>query len=108
MPVGGGVVVPGAGVALPAGGVAVLPGGVAVLPGGVAVPAGGVAVPGVELCPAAPGLELCPAAPVPPGAAPPDGEVCATTHVAQRSTENSVSLVIDILVTSASGAYENA
>lgn len=78
---------------LPAGGVAVPAGGVAVLPGGVAVPAGGVA---------APGLELCPAVPVPPdGAVPPEGELCAQTqHPQHRTTQSSVSLVIDILITS--------
>ena len=109
VPAAGGVPLPGGGVAVPAGGVAVLPGGVAVpaggvavLPGGVAVPAGGVAVlpGGVAAPPGAvvePGVELCPAVPALPGAAPPDGAVCAMTHVAhKRITEASVSFVIDI------------
>ena len=99
----GGVAVPEGGVAVLAGGVAVPAGGVAVLPGGVAVPAGGVAVlPGGVAVPAGgvavAGVELWPAVPAPPGDVPPDGAVCAITQVPQRrTTERSVSFVIDIL-----------
>ena len=64
-------------------------GGVAVLAGGVAVPAGGVEAPGVELCPLVPEP--------PAGAPPPDGELCARIQLPQhKTTNNSVSFVIDI------------
>jgi hypothetical protein len=71
------------------------PGVVWVVPaGGVAVPAGGVALPGVELCPAEP----------PAGAAlPPEEELCAATHAAlQRIRKQSVSFLVDLIVTSES------
>lgn len=70
-----GTVDPEPGVAERAGGVAGLAGGVAERAGGVAELAGGVAVPGA--C-------ACPAPELPPGAAPPEGALCAITQVAQK------------------------
>lgn len=66
--------------------------------GGVAVPAGGVAVPGGGVV--APGVELCPVDPEPPaGAVPPDGELCATTQLAQHTiTNNNAIFVFDIFL----------
>jgi hypothetical protein len=76
--VGGGVV-----------GVEGLPGGVVVVAGGVAVLPGGVAVLGVWVCPAVPG--------VPVDGVPPEGALCATTQIAQKSSrERKLSFRADI------------
>ena len=110
----GGIAVPAGGVAVLPGGVAESAGGVAVLPGGVAEPAGGVAVlPGGVAVPAdgvaVPGVELCPAEPEPPaGAVPPEGELWATTQVAQhRMTAKRVSFVFDIFDLGFKGPSKN-
>jgi hypothetical protein len=64
-------------------GVADVPGGVAGVPGGVAVPPEGVAAPGVWVWPALPDVS--------PGVVPPEGALCAATHVTDRkSRERSV------------------
>lgn len=97
-------------------GVVLLPGVLCVVPGVLWVAPGIVELSGVVVLVVAgdvvdpvpagavvePGVELCPAVPVPPaGAVPPAGELCATTQLPQhRITDNNVSLVIDIIITS--------